>query len=81
MILFLTALMSRLQTGSVVLFSPMLTLPGSVLYPTLNVQDSPEMADLFELTEESGASLCQEVTKLTAALQEYQLMVQVRQQH
>lgn len=40
-------------------------------------QDSPEMADLFELREESGTSLCQEVTKLTTALQEYQLMVQV----
>lgn len=43
-----------------------------------SVQDSPELADLFELREESGASLCQEVTKLTTALQEYQLMVQVR---
>lgn len=32
---------------------------------------------MFELREESGASLCQEVTKLTSALQEYQLMVQV----
>lgn len=56
----------------------MLTLPGSGLYPTLTVQDSPELADLFELREESGANLCQEVTKLTTALQEYQLMVQVR---
>lgn len=39
------------------------------------------MADLLELREDSGTSLCQEVTKLTAALQEYQLMVQVPRQH
>lgn len=49
----------------------------SFLYPNPLGQDSPELADLFELREESGASLCQEVTKLTTALQEYQLMVQV----
>lgn len=36
------------------------------------------MADVFELREASGSSLCQEVTKLSAALQDYQLMVQVR---
>ncbi|XP_011603415.2 uncharacterized protein isoform X1 [Takifugu rubripes] len=44
------------------------------------VQESPELADLFELREESGASLCQEVTKLTTDLQEYQLMVQHQQE-
>lgn len=38
------------------------------------------MADLSELREESGPSLCQEVTNLTSALQEYQLMVQVSSQ-
>ncbi|CAF90101.1 unnamed protein product, partial [Tetraodon nigroviridis] len=43
-------------------------------------KDSPEMADLLELREDSGTSLCQEVTKLTAALQEYQLMVQRQQE-
>lgn len=76
--LFTTALISRLRFRSVFLFFSMLTLSGPGLYPTLTVQESPELADLFELREESGASLCQEVTKLTTALQEYQLMVQVR---
>lgn len=62
------------------LFSPVITLPEAFLYLTLIGQDSPEMADLFELREESGPSLCQEVTNLTSALQDYQLMVQVSSQ-
>lgn len=36
-----------------------------------------ELAALLRDQEESSATLCQEVTKLTAALQEYQDMVQV----
>lgn len=44
---------------------------------TLIGQDSPERADLLQLREEGFSSLSQEVTKLTAALQEYQLLVQV----
>lgn len=45
---------------------------------TLIGQDSAETADLLQLREEGFSSLSQEVTKLTAALQEYQLLVQVR---
>ncbi|TNN02138.1 hypothetical protein fugu_009625 [Takifugu bimaculatus] len=50
------------------------------LLQTALQEESPELADLFELREESGASLCQEVTKLTTDLQEYQLMVQHQQE-
>lgn len=61
-------------------FFAVITLAEAFLSLTLIGQDSPEMADLFELREESGPSLCQEVTNLTSALQEYQLMVQVSSQ-
>lgn len=40
-----------------------------------------QLAALLVDKEENSATLCSEVTKLTAALQEYQDMVQVRYWH
>lgn len=59
-------------------------LPGSGAEPALASQlkeRESQLAACLQNREENGATMCQEVAKLTAALQEYQAVVRVRIWH